>query len=145
MVEITFFTAATEVESPIGFKIKGPYLVNASHSKDKCVSVYCYDVPWTGQSLCFRRFVSFFIETLFSGSNHGQYFFRRKIDLSNRMIFRVADIDEVLVLSEYMAQSLWMVELNFLVVTIDETYPPVANLCFEFHSFLIDDYDSVIA
>ena len=100
MIEIAFFTATTEVKASVCFKIKSPDLVSASHCKDQCVSVNGHYVPWTGQSLSLRRLITLFIETLFSCSNHCQNFFLRKVYFSDGVVLCVANIDEVLFLSE---------------------------------------------
>ena len=60
------------------------------------------------------------------------------------MVLGVADVDEVLVLSEDVAQSLWVVKLHFAIRTVNESHLPVAHLLLELHRFFIDYQHTVI-
>ena len=56
------------------------------------------------------------------------------------MILRVTQVQEVLILSEHVTQSLRMVELSLVVRPVDQTNLAVSDLVFELHRLLVD-YD----
>ena len=59
------------------------------------------------------------------------------------MIFGITQVQEVGSFTKNVANSLWMVELRFAVITIDEPNFSVTNLIFKSHCFFID-YDEAI-
>ena len=61
------------------------------------------------------------------------------------MILGVTNINEVLVLTEDMAQALWMVELHFVIVAIYKSHLAISNLTLKLHSFFVNDQHPVIA
>ena len=60
------------------------------------------------------------------------------------MILRVAEIYEMLVFSEDMAHTLWMMELSLIVRAINQTNLTISDLIFKLHGLLIDDYHAIV-
>ena len=60
------------------------------------------------------------------------------------MILRVADVYEVLVFTENVAEALGMMELRLIIVSIDKADLAVSNLLIELHCFLIHEDDTII-
>ncbi len=60
------------------------------------------------------------------------------------MVFRVADIDEMLVFPVHVAKALRMMELSFIVRPVYQADLPVSYLVFKSHCVLIDDNYSVV-
>lgn len=112
--------------------------MSARHREDECVSVDGDDVPWAREALRLRRLVPFFVKALLTSANDSEYFFSRQVDLSDCVILRVAQVDEVLVLAEHMAEPLRMMELSFVVGPIDEANLAVSDLVLELHRLLVD-------
>ena len=112
--------------------------MSARHREDQCVSVDGDDVPRARQPLRLRRLVPFLVKALFTGANDSEYFFGRQVDLSDRVVLRVAKVDKVLILAEHMTESLRMMELSFVVCSIDEANLAVSDLVLELHCLLVD-------
>ena len=93
--------------------------MGASHCEDQSIAVHCDDVPWARQSLRLRRLVSLLIETLLTCADHSEHLLGRDVDLANGVILAVAQIDEVLVFAEHVAESMRVVELSFVIISID--------------------------
>lgn len=55
------------------------------------------------------------------------------------MIFRIAHIHEVISFSEHVTQALWMMELHFLKVAINQANFTIAYYCLTLHRLLIYD------
>ena len=55
------------------------------------------------------------------------------------MILRVTQVQVVLVLPEYMTDSLWMMELRLVVTSIDKANLTVANLILKLHRVFVND------
>ncbi len=60
------------------------------------------------------------------------------------MVFRVAEIDEMLVLSVYMAQALWVVKLSLIVSTVYQPNLAVSDLILKSHCVFIDNNYSIV-
>lgn len=60
------------------------------------------------------------------------------------MILRVTQVQVVLVLPEYMTDSLWMMELRLVVTSIDKANLTVANLILKLHRVFVDDDQPVV-
>lgn len=118
--------------------------MSACHGEDESVSIDSDDIPWTWQSLCFWAFVTFFIEAFLASANNSEYFFSGDVDLSDGMVFRVAEIDEVLILSVDVAQALWVVKLSFIVGTVYQPNLAVSDLILECHCVFIDNHHSIV-
>lgn len=56
------------------------------------------------------------------------------------MVFTIAEIQKVLVLSEHMAHALWVMELRLVIGSIDEANLSISNLVLELHRILIDHH-----
>ena len=50
----------------------------------------------------------------------------------------------MLIFSENMAHTLWVMELRLIISTIYQSNFPVANLVLELHRVLVDDYDAIV-
>jgi len=55
------------------------------------------------------------------------------------VVLSITQVQEVLVFSEDMAQALGLMELCFIVASIDQAYPSVADLIFKLHCIFIDN------
>ena len=93
--------------------------MGAGHCEDQSIAVHCDDVPRARQSLRLRRLVSFLIETLLTRADDSEHLLGRDVDLANGVILAVAQIDEVLVFAEHVAESMRVVELSFVIISID--------------------------
>ncbi len=60
------------------------------------------------------------------------------------MVFRVTEVDEMLVLSVDMAQALRVVKLSLVVSTVHQTNLAVSDLILKSHCVFIDYNDSII-
>ena len=60
------------------------------------------------------------------------------------MILRVTQVQVVLILPEYMAYALWMMELRLVVTSIDKANLTVANLILKLHRVFVDDDQPVV-
>ena len=60
------------------------------------------------------------------------------------MIFRVTEIDKMLILSIDMAQALWVMKLSLIVSTIYQTNLAVSDLILKCHCVFIDYNHSII-
>ena len=118
--------------------------MSACHCKDDGVTVDSHYVPRARQSLRLWRLVPVFIKTLLPSSNHSQYFLGRNVDLANRMILCVADVYEVLVLTENVAEALRMMELRLIIVSIDKADLTVSYLLIKLHCLLIHQDNTII-
>ena len=114
------------------------------HGEDESVSIDSDDIPRTWQSLCFWAFVTFFIEAFLASANNSKNFFSGDVDLSDGVVFRVAEIDEMLVLSVDMAQALWVVKLSLIVSTVYQPNLPVSDLILKCHCVFIDNNYSIV-
>ena len=60
------------------------------------------------------------------------------------MVLAITEIHKVLILTEDVAHSLWVVELRLVIGSIDKTNLAVANLVFKLHRVLIDENNSIV-
>ena len=60
------------------------------------------------------------------------------------MILRVTQVQVVLILPEYMAYALWMMELRLVVTSIDKANLTVANLILKLHRVFVNDDQPVV-
>ena len=116
----------------------------SSHCKNQCVPIDRHNVPRARQPLCLRRLIAFFIEAFLASANHSQDFLGREVNLADRMILTVTEVQEVLVLAEDVAHALRVMELRLIIGSINEADFTVSDLVFELHRFLVDDHDSVV-
>ena len=93
--------------------------MGAGHCEDQSIAVHSNDVPRARQSLRLRRLVSLLIETLLTRADDSEHLLGRDVDLANGVILAVAQVDEVLVFAEHVAQTMRVVELCLVVVSID--------------------------
>ena len=93
--------------------------MGAGHCEDQSIAVHSNDVPRARQSLRLGRLVSFLIETLLTRADDSEHLLGRDVDLANGVILAVAQVDEVLVFAEHVAQTMRVVELCLVVVSID--------------------------
>ena len=61
------------------------------------------------------------------------------------MVLCVAQIDEMLVLTENVAQALRVMELRLRIVSIDQANLSVSDLFFKLHCLFVDQHDTVIS
>ena len=118
--------------------------MSSCHCEDQSISIDGHNVPRTGKALRFRRFISFFIESLFTRSNDGEHIFACNINFANCVVLRIAYVDEMLILSENVAHSLWMMELSFRVLAIYQSNLSVSDLILELHRIFVDEDDAII-
>ena len=118
--------------------------MSTCHGKDNCITVDSDNIPRARESLCLGRLIAFFVEALFARANHCQNLLGRDVDLTNRMVLCIAHIDEVLVLTENVAEALWVMELRLGIVSIDKANLSVSDLLFKLHCFFVDQHDTVI-
>ena len=118
--------------------------MRASHRKDERISVNGDNVPRAGQSLSFRRLVSLFIESFLASADDSEHLLRCQVDFSDRVVLAVAQVQEVLVLSEDMAHALRVMELRLVVGTVDESNFSVANLVLKLHRILVYEHDAIV-
>jgi hypothetical protein len=89
--------------------------MSSSHCKNKCISINGDNVPWTRELLLFGIFVSFFIIALLTCTDNCQHFLLGEINLSDSVILGVTEIQEMLLVSVDMTDTLRMMETCFLV------------------------------
>ena len=118
--------------------------MSACHRKDQSVTIDCDNVPRAGQTLRFRRFVSFLIETFLSCSDYSQHFLCRDVDLTNGVILSVTQVQVVLVLSKDVADALRVMKLCLAVAAIYQANLAVTDLVLKLHRIFIDHHESVV-
>ena len=89
--------------------------MSTCHGEDERITVNSYNIPGARKALCLRRLVALFVKALLTSSNHGQYLLGRDINFANRVVLRVAKVDEVLILTEDMTHALRVMELRLVV------------------------------
>ncbi len=119
--------------------------MSAGNGNDQCVSVDSNYVPWARQLLNVRVFVTFLVPSFLPGSDHSKHFSSVQVDLSNRMILRVTDIQEMLLLPEHMANSLWVVEARLCEGAIYQSQVPTPNNIKALVGFSRSDHKPVIS
>ena len=119
--------------------------MDTCHCEYESIPVHSDDVPWARQSLGLRRLVTLLIKPFLPCPDHSQHFLPREVYLSYSVVLGVANIDEVLVFSEHVAQAKRVVELHLAVRAIDETHLSISDLTFELHGFFIYEDKAVIA
>ena len=93
--------------------------MSACHGEDQRIAIHSDDIPRARQALRLRRLVSLFIKAFFTRTNDSEHLSRGDVDLANGMVFGVANIHEVLVLAEHMAETLGVMKLRLVVISID--------------------------
>ena len=67
-----------------------------------------------------------------------------KVNLSDSMIFGIAQVDKMLALSVHVAESLWMMELSLLIRAINKANPAVSDNSRACHIFFVDHDQSIV-
>lgn len=93
----------------------------------------------------FGCLVTLFIEALLACADNGKNLLLGEVDLSDRVVFGVAQIDKVLVLSIYVTEALGVVKLGLFIGTIDKSDATVANNSRARHSLFIQNYQPIVA
>mgnify|MGYP000998511387 CR=1 FL=1 len=118
--------------------------MGAGHRENERVAVHGHNIPRTRQSLGLGRLVPLFVEALLAGANYSQHFLRGEVDFADGVVLGVAQVNEVLVLAEDVAEAVRVVELGLAVVAVDEPDLAVADLRLESHRFFVDHEHAVV-
>ena len=111
--------------------------MSTSHGEDKRITVNSHYVPRAGKTLCLWRLVALFVKALLTSANHGQNLLGRDVNFANRVVLRVAKVDEVLILTEDMAHALRVMELGLVIQTVHKANLSVSNLILKLHRIFI--------
>lgn len=144
MVKVPFFATSTEVKRFVSLQTDSPKLVSTSHRTYKCFLVDRYNIPRRRQFLCFCRFISFFVRTFLSRTDHSLHLIGCQIDLPNRMVSSVTNEQKMSALTIQMAQTLRMVKWSLSVATIDQANLPITYGVDTLHSLLVHKDKSII-
>ena len=101
--------------------------MSTGHSEYQSVLVYRYYIPRGRKLLCFWGLITLFVITFLPSANNSVHLLLKYVDFSDRVIFSVAHINEVLVVSVQMAKSLRMMKLSVVERAINKPNLAIAS------------------